>query len=129
MDSALIQDTVLLCTFSSKSRYLSDIDDIRNRYEIWCGKIYVLDCEEGDTVFITYNAIKQASPITETATTIRIHRKKEYNVLYSINALNATSTPIDWSKYRNSIVVKHNDEVIVRRTNLRELFYFGQRAI
>lgn len=58
-----------------------------------------------------------------------VHRKKESNTMYTINALNALITAenggvldksyqVDWEKYRNSVILTDGDGYKVMNTSL-----------
>ena len=109
--------TQLLCTFTTKERLQTTLQDIRETYHIVYNYIYVLqnksDLEE---LFVTYNIDTKYKPDKPLSDTIFVHRKKQSNTLYTINALNELikeenngvidkSFTVDWDKFRNSIIV------------------------
>ena len=109
--------TQLLCTFTTKERLQTTLQDIRETYHIVYNYIYVLqnksDLEE---LFVTYNIDPKYKPDKPLSDTILVHRKKQSNTLYTINALNELikeenngvidkSFTVDWDKFRNSIIV------------------------
>jgi len=62
-----------------------------------------------------------------------VHRKKEYNILYSINALNeliksenngvmSTSYQISWEQYRSSFITARDGKVKITPTKLLKIF-------
>jgi hypothetical protein len=64
---------------------------------------------------------------------IMVHRKKETNTIYTINALNELimnlnngildkSFPIDWEKYSNSILLKKPDGLKVLKIELVRVY-------
>jgi len=64
----------------------------------------------------TYNVEYDEDAIQDVPDTISLHRKKQSNTLYTINALNDLirelnggkldkSFPIDWNNYRNSLLL------------------------
>lgn len=119
--------TQLLCTFSTLVSYPKDVKSISETYVIAGRFIYVLqNCENEDEVFLTYN-IERATD-TRYHKTISVHRKKEFNVIYSINALNELvrlehgevnkSLSIDWSRYQNSLVTTNESGVKITPTKL-----------
>lgn len=107
----------LLCTFSDVSQYENAIRGIRDSYTILFDKIYILqNCDNSKELFLTYNIDLGDTRLDYMDKTISIHRKKEFNVLYTINALNElikklnngvldTRFRIDWSKFANSLIV------------------------
>lgn len=112
--------TQLLCTFTLKTKLDETIEEIQNRYTIAFDKIYVLENKDNKReVMCTYNINSEVSnePLPNT---ISIHRKKQTNTLYTINALNdivvllndGVKDPnfiIEWENYRNSLLVTDED--------------------
>ena len=109
--------TQLLCTFTTKEKIQTTLQQIRETYHIVYNYIYVLQNKSDlDELFVTYNidtAYKPEKPLDDT---ILVHRKKQSNTLYTINALNELvkeenngvldkSFAIDWEKFKNSIIV------------------------
>lgn len=93
--------TQLLCTFSKKRDLPQTIADIKGAFEIE-GNIYIFeDCNQRNNLIITYNVVRQDNAINAVKNTIAIHRKKETNTLYTINAL-------------NEIVMRENNGVLDR---------------
>ncbi len=118
--------TQLLCTFTPKKTISTTTDLIIDTYDIIFNKIFVLkDTDNNREVMCTYNIESSENP-TILDNTISLHRKKQTNTLYTINALNEliksvnngvldTSFQVDWDNYRNSMLVT-NDEGL-RRIN------------
>lgn len=80
-------NTQLLCTFAKQQTYSETIDALFAYYQIPDGRIYVLQSGlSKDDIFLTFNATKTGGEFYPQ--TMSVHRKKEYNILYSINALN-----------------------------------------
>jgi hypothetical protein len=66
------------------------------------------------------------------ANTILVHRKKDFNVLYTINSLNElikqlnngivdTNYPINWQHYKNSILLTQHDELKQLKTRIYKI--------
>jgi hypothetical protein len=118
----------LLCTFSNQRDYESALIQISSAHEITFNKIYVLQDVDNDyNMYLTYNADMQGEDFLPK--TISVHRKKQTNTLYTINALNNIvmeenggirdeSFELDWEKYRNSIILTSDDGVRVISTKL-----------
>ena len=110
----------LFCTFTDLEGLDSLIEDIKSKYTIIYNKLFVLEIVGKDEFVVTYN-VEQANVHTIPDNTILVHRKKESNTLYTINALNElikklnggvvdTSYQVDWQHYRNCILLtQHND--------------------
>ena len=110
----------LFCTFTDLEGLDALIEDIQSKYTIIYNKMFVLEIVGKDEYVVTYN-VDQGNVQTIPENTILVHRKKESNTLYTINALNElikklnggvvdTSYKIDWQHYRNCVLLtQHND--------------------
>ena len=113
-------NTQLLCTFTPKKALNKTTDLIIDTYDIIFNKIFVLkDTNDDRELMCTYNIESSENP-TILDNTISLHRKKQTNTLYTINALNEliklvnngvldTTYQVDWDNYRNTMLVT-NDE-------------------
>ena len=113
--------TQLLCTFTTKEELQNTLKSIQETYHIVYNYIYILQNKGNlDELFITYNIDTQYKPAYPLRDTILVHRKKQSNTLYTINALNELvkeenggvldkSFQIDWEKFRNSIIVTNTE--------------------
>ena len=77
----------LFCTFTTLESLDDLINDLTRAYSIMYNKMFVLYVKSTDEYVITYN-IDQGNVNTIPTNTILVHRKKESNTLYTINALN-----------------------------------------
>ena len=76
----------LFCTFTKKE-YVDDLlNTLTSKYTIMYNKIFVLQSNNGEYV-CTYN-VDNGNINDLPGNTILVHRKKESNTLYTINALN-----------------------------------------
>ena len=110
----------LFCTFTDLEGLDALIEDIRSKYTIIYNKMFVLEIVGKDEYVVTYN-VDQGNVQTIPENTILVHRKKESNTLYTINALNElikklnggvvdTNYKVDWQHYRNCVLLtQHND--------------------
>ena len=110
----------LFCTFTDLEGMDVLIENIKAKYDIIYNKIFVLEVVGKDEYVVTYN-VDQTNLNSIPDNTILVHRKKESNTLYTINALNElikklnggvvdTRYRIDWQHYRNCILLtKHNE--------------------
>lgn len=112
----------LFCSFSTKDTLDQRIEEISSSYNILFGKIFVLTSPESDEYLCTYNIELQDSGTTILPNTILLHRKKESNTLYTINALNVVikslnggvlnpKFTIDWTNYSNSVLLTQGAEL------------------
>lgn len=129
-----MKETQLLCTFCSEETLDDTLRAIVKSYDVAFGSIYVLENVNSDgELCCTYNVIKDA-PIQEPVplSTISLHRKKQTNTLYTINALNHIVMdqndgkidkrfPIDWSKLRNMILVTQYGQLKKISTKIRQI--------
>ena len=109
--------TQLLCTFTKRNHFKETIDVIIACNEIVFDKIYVFQNEDDQNQLIcTYNVEYDEDAIQDVPDTISLHRKKNSNTLYTINALNDLirelnggkldkSFPIEWNNYRNCLLL------------------------
>jgi hypothetical protein len=127
-----VGNTQLLCTFAKIQTYSDEITALFKYYSILDGKVYVLQSGTvPDDVFLTYNAEKNGSEFYPR--TMSMHRKKEFNIIYSINALNelirqenggvvSRSYQINWQSYSNSLITAREGKVKITPTQLLKIF-------
>ena len=83
----------------------------------------------------TYN-IDQVNAADLPSNTILVHRKKDTNTLYTINALNElikklnggvvdTKFPINWQHYKNAILLTQNNELKQLNTKIYKIVELG----
>jgi hypothetical protein len=129
--------TQLLCTFTTKEELQNTLQQIREIYHIVYNYMYILQNKSSlDELFITYNIDTAFQPSTPLENTILIHRKKESNTLYTINALNElvkeenggvlnSNFVIDWPKFKNSIILTNATGTKKIQTRVFEVISFG----
>ena len=94
-------------------------------------KLFVLHVKSNDEYVCTYN-IDQGNVSDLPKNTILVHRKKDSNTLYTINALNElikklnngivdTKFPINWKHYRNTILLTQHDELKQLKTKIHKI--------
>ncbi len=121
----------LFCTFTTLDELDDLIDSIKSQYNVLYNKIFVLQVRDNDEYVCTYN-IDQVNLDDIPQNTILVHRKKESNTLYTINALNElikklndgivdTKFPISWQHYRNTILLTQHDELKQLRTKIHKI--------
>jgi hypothetical protein len=110
----------LFATFTSLDGLDELINNLSGTYTIMYNKMFVLYVKSTDEYVVTYN-IEQNNVDGIPVNTILVHRKKESNTLYTINALNDLikklnggvvdpSFRVNWQHYRNCILLtNHND--------------------
>jgi len=111
----------LFCTFTPLIDLDSLIEFLSGRYNIMYNKMFVLHVKSNDEYVVTYN-VDQGNVNDIPENTILVHRKKETNTLYTINALNELikrlnsgvvdiNFPIDWQHYKNCILLTQHNEI------------------
>ncbi len=113
--------TQLLCTFTKRNRFYETIDIIIACNDIVFDKIYAFQNEKDQHQLIcTYNVEYDEDFIENVPDTISLHRKKNTNTLYTINALNDLirelndgkldkTFPIEWENYKNSLLLTNEN--------------------
>ncbi len=121
----------LFCTFTTLDELDGLIESITSSYNIMYNKLFVLHVKSNDEYVCTYN-IDQGNVSDLPKNTILVHRKKDSNTLYTINALNElikklnngivdTKFPIDWKHYRNTILLTQHDELKQLKTKIHKI--------
>ena len=113
--------TQLLCTFTQKDRLEDILELIVLCNDILYEKIYVFqNIKERNQLICTYNVEYDSDNHPEDIpNTISLHRKKQSNTLYTINALNEVIRslnngfldkrfPIPWEQYQNSLLLTND---------------------
>lgn len=130
--------TQLLCTFTNKNELQTTLQNIRESYVIVYNYIYILQNKSNlDELYVTYNINTEYRPSQPLKDTILIHRKKESNSLYTINALNQLvreenggvldkTFAIDWQKFKNSIILTNTEGTKKIQTRIFEVIEFNQ---
>ena len=113
--------TQLLCTFAHRKDLDLISDYITKSYTVAERRIFVFaDADNKNDLYLTYNIEKGA--FTKTPNTISIHRKKETNTLYTVNALNMIIVKanngvldktfvINWETYRNTLLLTSDNDL------------------
>lgn len=122
----------LFCTFTPLEELDILIEDLTSRYNILYNKIFVLEIKNKvDEVVVTYN-VDQGNINNIPENTILVHRKKESNTLYTINALNQLIKSlnggvvdpryrIEWQHYRNCILLTQHNELNQLNTKIHKI--------
>jgi hypothetical protein len=123
----------LLCTFASSKSFKSTIEDIRRLYSVYSNRFFIFtNVNNPEEVFITYNIVSEGKEFPKMANTISIHRKKEFNVLYSLNSMNKIiqdendgvfdkTFSVNWKLYSNSFIILNNGMIKIIPINLLEV--------
>ena len=125
----------LFCTFSSKNELEGTLETIQSQYKILFNKIFVLYIELTNEYVCTYNVDSGNMSNSLLENTILLHRKKESNTLYTINALNQlvkeenggvldNTFMLDWNKFKNSIILTNTQGTKRIQTRVFEVIEF-----
>ena len=129
---------VLLASFlmtDDEQKIQEEVEFIVNNIEITNNLIFLLeDKDNPEKKIITYNAVvEKGKPFNSRLFTMRMHRKKQTNTLYTINALNAAvasqhdgktgrDLKLDWTQYENSILLTSGKELKVHPVEVSKIF-------
>ena len=134
-------DTQLLCTFCKLNDLTKTCQQISEKYQVVSNKIFILEnteevtnvySEEEQQLILTYN-VTNADLNDVLNSTISVHRKKQTNTIYTINALNEVikslnngvldkSFQIPWEDFSNSLLVTNEKTGYTRvQTVLKEI--------
>ncbi len=115
-------ETQLLCTFTKINKLNETLEEIKNCYTLAFNKIYVLENTTNTKELIcSYNINLENELLGNIPlNTISVHRKKETNTIYTINALNYVIALLNdgkvdnkflvpWNNYKNMILVTNTE--------------------
>ena len=106
----------LLCTFANSLNYIDVLKEIPNQYTLIDNKIFVFANETNlRELYLTFN-VEKNDRNNRFKGTISIHRKKQTNTLYTLNAMNKLIADenngvfdkrfqLNWDLYKNSIIL------------------------
>ena len=123
----------LYCTFTTPDKIEETTNTIQLSYVILFDKIFVLESLDGEKIMLTYNVDMNNSVVDSMMdNTILVHRKKQTNTLYTINALNELikslnngvidkSFTVNWNDYRNCILLIQTEGFNRIDTKIKEI--------
>jgi len=106
----------LLCTFANSTNYNQIIDEVKYQYDLIDRKLFVFVNEKNlKELYLTFNILK-GQQNNRYKGTISIHRKKQTNTLYTLNAMNKLiaeenggvydkSYQLNWELYKDCIIL------------------------
>ena len=130
--------TQLLCTFTYKPQLHKTVDVIVDTYDVLYNKIFILkEVGSSNDLMCTYN-INASGDFPILDNTISLHRKKQTNTLYTINALNHlikllnngvldTTYQVDWNNYQNTMLVTNDDGLRRIKTEIEEVIHIKEK--
>jgi hypothetical protein len=122
MENIFLDLNKLFCTFTTHDELDITVSTINRRYSILYNKVFILESPQSKELMCTYNIDTGNVSEEPLPNTILLHRKKESNTLYTINALNAlirqlnngildTKYIINWADYKNCILLNTGPEL------------------
>lgn len=132
MDNTEDMKNKLFCSFTLNNNLPETLAGITSKYTILYNKIFILESIDTEELLITYN-VDTEKPLTEIPdNTILLHRKKDSNTLYTINALNIIikslnggvldkSYQLNWLDYKNTVLLTQDDELRKIRTKIYKI--------
>ena len=121
----------LFCTFTTLEDLDNLVSQLSSKYVIMYNKMFALKVKSNEEYAVTYN-VDQGNINDIPENTILVHRKKESNTLYTINALNElikklnggvvdTKFPINWQHYKNCILLTQHNEIKQLNTKIHKI--------
>lgn len=106
----------LLCTFSNSTDHRQTVADIKEFYDVYSDRIFAFsNANNPKEIYLTYNVVNMKKDGQKFPNTILIHRKKQTNTLYTLNAMNKLieeengqldkSYVVNWQLYENSLII------------------------
>lgn len=127
----------LFCTFTSPADLDETVSTINRRHAVLFNKIFILESPQSDELMCTYNIDTINTVNSPMANTILLHRKKESNTLYTINALNTLIMSlnegvldkrfiINWADYKNCILLTNGPGLRRLDTSIHKIIDFNK---
>jgi hypothetical protein len=129
---------VLLASFvttDDDEKILAEVEHIAATVDLTNNLIFLLAMpDEPERRVITYNAyLEKGKPLNSRLFTMRVHRKKSSNTLYTINALNKAVAlehdgqtgrhlKLNWDDYKNSIMLLTGSELKVYNVEVVKIY-------
>tara|TARA_R100000808_G_C2152189_1_gene161515 strand:+ start:3809 stop:4267 length:459 start_codon:yes stop_codon:yes gene_type:complete len=129
---------VLLASFlksATEDQIYKEVEFIVNNLNLTNKFIFLLeDTDNPDNKFLTYNAVvSKDRTFNPRLYTIRVHRKKQTNTLYTINALNKAVAlehdgktgrhlKLSWENYKDTILLTAGKDLKVHNISVSKIF-------
>jgi hypothetical protein len=121
----------LICIFVTEEELDHVVEMIAKTYTVASNKLFILSIENSNEFICSFN-VEKGFQRKQLSGAMLVHRKKETNTMYTINSLNAliklendgildSSFSVDWSKYKNSLLVTSNNELKVLATKVYQI--------
>lgn len=106
----------LLCTFSNNKDFQQTAQEIKCFYDVYSKRIFIFsNANNPKELYLTYNVMNVQFNGHKFPNTILIHRKKQTNTLYTLNAMNRLIEDengkadknfiVNWKLYENSLII------------------------
>ena len=122
-------------TSDNEEEIHAEVEFIANNLDLTTPYVFLLkNTEEPSKKILTYNAVtERGKSFNPRLFTMRVHRKKQTNTLYTINALNLAvaqqhdgktgrDLKLDWSAYENSVLLTANKNLQVHPIEVVKIF-------
>ena len=127
----------LFATFTTPALLEETVATINRKYSILFNKVFILESPQSDELICTYNIDTGNMSASPMANTILLHRKKESNTLYTINALNTLikslnggrmdkNFMVNWQDYKNSILLTNGPDLRKLDTAIHRIVDFSR---
>jgi dsDNA-specific endonuclease/ATPase MutS2 len=127
----------LFATFTTPAVLEETVATINRKYSILFNKVFILESPQSDELICTYNIDTGNMSASPMANTILLHRKKESNTLYTINALNTLikslnggrmdkNFMVNWQDYKNSILLTNGPDLRKLDTAIHRIVDFSR---
>lgn len=122
-------------TTESEERENEEVQFIVDNLKLSNNYVFLLrSLKDPSKKIITYNAfVEKGQGFNPNLHTTRVHRKKQTNTLYTINALNLAvakqhdgktgkDLKLDWEEYRNCLLLSHEKQLQVHPVEVVKIF-------
>jgi hypothetical protein len=129
---------VLLASFlkgKTEEEIYLEVEFIAGNIDLTNNYIFLLeDKDDPETKFLTYNAVVSKNrTFNPRLYTIRVHRKKQTNTLYTINALNKAvalehdgktgkDLKLNWETYQDNILLTAGKDLKIHNISVSKIF-------
>lgn len=119
----MIEKRQLLCIFSNIDGFKNVIEQIQKFYSVYNNSIFVFyNVKNVKELYITYNIFNTDGSFPKFPNTISIHRKRQTNTLYTLNAMNQIirdenngvfdkTFQIGWEFYKDCLIMTDDNFV------------------
>lgn len=127
--------SILLASFVEKENLDVALEAIEDKVGVPKNRVFIFTCPDIDDYILTYNIDSEHANVKFNSIwkdTISIHRKKETNTIFSINAMNEIikrenngylnqNYKINWEQYRNCFLLIRGGKISILPITLVKL--------